>query len=292
VDVVDGPLGQVEVGDRAADASMAKESLDGAEIDALLQQVGGVGVPQRVAGDGLGELGIVGGAADGLEHGLPANGLGCGMIGEEPMIGTVLAPVGPQELERSLGQGDVAVLASLAVSDADDHALAVDVFGAKMDGLRDAQAAGVHEDRAHAGGGPADVGQELTDLPAREDDGEFPVSLGTDEVEDGQRAPEGVPKEELDGEEVDAYGALGQAAGLGEMDEELSDLVFGELVGGSVEVACEVPDGFDVGSLGAFGQAAQAHVLNHTASQFGHDGLLLLLWQADDSPCGSLSEGG
>ena len=77
----------------AADASMAQQSLDGTEIDALLQQVGGVGVPERVAADGLGELGVLGGAADGLENGLSADGVGSGVVGEEPILGTLLLPI-------------------------------------------------------------------------------------------------------------------------------------------------------------------------------------------------------
>ena len=196
MDVLDGPLGQVEIEDGAADASMTEQSLDGTEIDALLQQEGGVGVPQRVAADGLGELGILGGALDGLEDGLPSEGLCSGMVGEEPMVGTVLAPVRPQQLQRSLGQGNVSVLAPLAVTDADDHPATVDVLDTEMDGFRDPQAAGVHHDGAHPSGRPADVGQELAGLVAAEDGGQLPVALKADEVEDGQGVAKGVAEEE------------------------------------------------------------------------------------------------
>ena len=44
--------------------AMPEQVLDDADIDALLQQVGGKAVAQRVHGDGLVETGSIGGLAD------------------------------------------------------------------------------------------------------------------------------------------------------------------------------------------------------------------------------------
>jgi len=66
------------------------------------------------------------------------------------------------------------------------------------------------------------------------------------QVENGQGAPQRVPEEELDGEQMHADRALGAALCPGEMNEEPAYLVLGELIGGSVEVPGKVPDRIDV----------------------------------------------
>lgn len=148
----------------------------------------------------------------------------------------------------------MAALASLAVAEAGDHSSGVDVLDAEMNGFRDTQAPGLHDDGAHASGGPADGGQELPNLLPAEDHGELLVAPEADEREDRQPPTEGLPEEELDGEEINAYGAVGAALRLGQTHEKLSNVVFGELVGASVEVLCEVLDGLQAPSLRAFGR--------------------------------------
>ena len=124
-------------------------------------------------------------------------------------------------------------------------------------------------------------------MVAAEDHGELLIAFDSHQVEDGPGSLEGMAEEELDGEEMNAYGALGQMTGLAEVDEELPDVFLGEFIRRSVEVPGQVLDGLDVGALGAFGQAVKAHVLYHTTAQFGHGRFLLLLDRADGSPNGS-----
>jgi len=135
-----------------------------------------------------------------------------------------------------------------------------------VNGLRDAQTTGIHERGGHARGRVADTAQELTDFMAAEDDGQLLVAFDAEQIEQRPRALERAAKEELDGEEVNSYGALGQAARLGQVDEEVADVVLRQEIGGSVEVPGQVLDGLDVGALGAFGQAGEAHVLDHTTA--------------------------
>ena len=56
-----------------------------------------------------------------------------------------------------------------------------------------------------------------------------------------------------------------------DMDDVLANLVLAEVFGGSVEVPCKASDAIDIGLLGGLGGAAEAHLLDHTASQSGHD---------------------
>ena len=81
-------------------------------------------------------------------------------------------PVGAEDLQQPRGEHDVAILPALALADADDHALAVDVGGLQLGDFGDAQAGGIggHED-----GAVLDIWdgrKEASDLVRAEDDGE------------------------------------------------------------------------------------------------------------------------
>jgi len=56
----------MRVDHRRGDVGVAEEFLDGADVVAGFEQVGGEAVAQRVAGGGFGELGAQAGVADGL----------------------------------------------------------------------------------------------------------------------------------------------------------------------------------------------------------------------------------
>ena len=80
-------------------------------------------------------------------------------------------PVAAEDIQEPGREHDLAVLAALALADADDHAAAVDVLDAQADDLGDPQPGGVggHEDGAVLEVG--DDGEELGDLVGAEDDG-------------------------------------------------------------------------------------------------------------------------
>jgi hypothetical protein len=63
--------------------------------------------------------------------------------GEEVGRGPFGRPVGPEHVQQARGEHDVAVLASLALADADDHAGAVDVLEAEVGDLGEPQAGGI-----------------------------------------------------------------------------------------------------------------------------------------------------
>lgn len=214
------------------------------------------------------------GGHDRLQHRLPAQRPVACLVRQQPRGRTILPPVLPKELQGPLRQQHILVLASLGVAEAQDHPLAVDVAELQMDRLGDPQAAGVHQQGADPGLGPANLGQQPADFSVAEDHGELAVPLEADQVQRQRGPPEGVAVEELEGEQVDADRALGPPSLQG--DKEASKLLVDQQVGGSSEVPGQVGYGVQVRPLGGLRQGVQLHVLDHPASEFGH-GILLLL---------------
>ena len=107
---------------------MAEQDLDGPEVGAGLQQMGGEAVPQGVDGDVLAQA--RGLARPGTHFRAPR----CAVIGsirdvtgEEPVGRPDRLPVLAEDREQSGREHDVAVLVPLGLADADDHPPAVDV---------------------------------------------------------------------------------------------------------------------------------------------------------------------
>src|SRR5260370_42671844 len=69
--------------------------------------------------------------------------LGWSMAREQPTSRPRCLPPGPQQVEQVRREHDVAVLAALALLDADDHALAVDVRDLERDHFSRAQASAI-----------------------------------------------------------------------------------------------------------------------------------------------------
>src|SRR6185295_16993979 len=85
-----------------------------------------------------------------LLHTAWVEGLSFGLTEEQPHLWLVLPEVGPQCVEQSERQHDVALFAAFTGADPNFHPCAVDVDGPELEGFLQAQAAGVkgHEDRA------------------------------------------------------------------------------------------------------------------------------------------------
>ena len=128
---------------------VAQHDLDHADIDLLLQQVGGKAVTQRVHRDSLVDQRHVGGRTDGaveLAHGQRIHGVESWeqpSVGEDLPLGVGGAPPGALPLQQQGREHRVAVLAALALFDAQRHALAVDVGDLQADDLARAQAGAI-----------------------------------------------------------------------------------------------------------------------------------------------------
>src|SRR5687768_6272790 len=105
--------------------------------------------------------------------------------------------------------------------------------------------------------------EEVTDFLDAEDGGQGAWFARVDEVEHGPRALQGVHKQELDGGEGNGDGAGSDVFLVDEVGEVGAELILGDEVGGLVIVAGELEHGLNVTSLGARGESAKLHVLEH-----------------------------
>jgi hypothetical protein len=122
---------------------VAEDRLQGPQIDAGFQHVGGEAVPQRVRCDPLAQ------AQAGDEilahplHGRTVQRPLRILTGEEPPLRPVVLPVDPQHLQEPGRQRHEPILAALPLPDRDHHADAVDVRHLQADQFADPQPAGV-----------------------------------------------------------------------------------------------------------------------------------------------------
>jgi hypothetical protein len=137
------PAGQVEIDDRVGDVPMAEQNLNGPQIGAGLQHVRRETVAQRVRRDVLLDASSCPCLDDRILDHLRGDGLiGAPAVhrtGEQIGLRFHPPPIPSQGLEQLGAEKDIAVSRSLALTDADDHALTVNVCDLQMAQLRAAQ---------------------------------------------------------------------------------------------------------------------------------------------------------
>ena len=224
---------------------------------------------KRMWRDGLGEAGLAAGLSAGPFASVPADAAAGDHAGEQPLACRPgVPPVVAQSLQQARGERDAAVLAALALRDADHHAPTVDVGRPQADGLGDAESgrvAGGQDDAVAEDGdgiqkgddllGAGDHGQLGGLLRRGQDLGDVPVLLQRDAVQEAQRG--------------DGHGdrAGTETPPGGETDLACADLLGSEQLGGLSEVAGEQRDLPDAGVLRAGGQVADLHVFRHAAAK-------------------------
>ena len=227
---------------------------------------------KRTWRDALGEAGLAAGLLAGPFGSAAAEMAAGDHAGEQPLAcGPRAPPVVAQSLQQARGKHDVAVLAALALLDADHHAPAVDVGRPQADCLGDAQsgrAAGGQDDTGAEDGDRNEKGDDLLGaghhgqlgglLRRGQDLGDVSVLLERDAVQEAQRGGGR-------GDRAASETPLG-----GEMDLVLADLLGSEQLGGLAEVASEHRDLVDVGVLRAGGQVADLHVFRRAAAKVCH----------------------
>ena len=127
------PLGEMQIDRRLLQVAMSEQHLDGAQVGAGFEQMRGKAVAQSVRMD---MLVLKTGAFGGLLTGSPEDLGGDRMTrcmpavaGKQPVgrLAPESAPVDAQRIEQLRAEHDIAVLASLAAPNMNDHALAVDI---------------------------------------------------------------------------------------------------------------------------------------------------------------------
>ena len=252
--------GQVGVDDGGYRAAVTEVDLELAEIFALLQQVGGIAVPEGVnVGGFLDAAGTQSQAEATLEraaaHRLGGGGraLAAVTFGWEEEAGMAMAlPACTEQQEGALREGDVTVTVALAATDVQEHALRVNVADLQVQALAQAQATGIDGDQGDAVVQRRHRGEDATDLRGGQDDGELELRGGPDELDlGGPGSVERLLPEVLDG--TDGLGGTGAgeaAVGL-EVEEVLPEVLGAEVFGGAPEVLAQLAHAGQVGLLGA-----------------------------------------
>jgi len=148
-------------------------------------------LPERVDGDAFAQAGLAGGIVAGLLQG------GRGEMGidppagKQPFGGACGAIPGAQDLQQARGQHGVTVALTLALLDAQQHTLRIDVRHLEGHHLGDAQAGAVSHHEGGAVANAGDVVEEQRHFLLAENDGgvlgmrarsRYPVSKGASRV--------------------------------------------------------------------------------------------------------------
>jgi len=255
-----------------AGAAVPEVLLDDPEVHPRFQQMGGVGVPQRMDVGPLGDPGPQEGPPEGALEAAPSDRAPVvregvrqpvtGRRGEEPHRGAVGAPVRAEALQRGRRQGHVPVLLPLAV-DVEQHPGAVHSRDLQVRAFEQPQPAGVDGGQADAVDRDARLGQDPPDLLPAQDDGQLVLPRGADEPEGGPIPLQRALVEELDPAACARRRGPGHLLLVGKVEEILAQVLLSEPGGTGVVVRGELADGGDVALLGAGGEPPELQVLDH-----------------------------
>ena len=190
---------------------------------------------------------------------------------EQPMDGPRQPPVGAQDAEQLRRQHDVAVLAALALLDADHHPAAVDVGDLEAHHLRDTQSGGIGGGQRGASFQARHRLEEAHDLVGTEHHRQLArLARMRDPLRQVGLAQRDAIKE--------AQGTDGlvqrrpRYAASNQMHLEGAHVLQVKPIWRAAEEAAELGHRMHVGSLGCRRQIADRHVLDHAAAQRAHLG--------------------
>src|SRR5208283_46041 len=124
-DLADRLGGNARIERRRVKLGMTEQDLDHTNIDVLFQKMGGKAVPQRVQGDTLLDVGDMDRGMAGAVELARRHRLHRIAARKQPTLWTCCLPPDAQKREQMRRQHHIAILAALALLDADQHALAV-----------------------------------------------------------------------------------------------------------------------------------------------------------------------
>ena len=260
--VLGGRLRQARVDQCRVDRAVTELTLDVLEAQAALEQMGGVGVPEGVRGDGRADAGIAGDELDRALNAARAHRVG----GAEALLGaeagrkqqpgmTMSPPVAAERGERQFGQDDVAVLLALAESDVDSMLLGVDVLDLERESLSQAKAHAVGTKEEGLVAVLASGVEKRRDLGIADD-----IRQGSNvlRAHDPRALPgllEGVLEEERQPREIEPHRAPRMR--LDEGEEVLVVLLVGNLVGAPIVSGGDTTHRPSVGIAGGVGKVVE-----------------------------------
>ncbi len=191
----------MQVAHGGADMTMAEQALDGVQVDAGFEQVGGEAVAQGVDAGGVGKTGGIAGGPVHALGGTVAHGAVAGLVGEQPGARTAGLPVQAQGVQKPGREQRITILPAFALAYLEAHAVGGGFDVADLEGadFRDTQAGGVggHQDGAGAQGGAGT--EQALDFVAGEDDRQPLGYFGHGDVDAGVGALEDAFKEKAAG---------------------------------------------------------------------------------------------
>ena len=193
-----------------------------------------------------------------------------GSSGEQPVLGSVTAPVLAQMLQQPGRERDVAVLAALALVDTQAHPSGIDIGDLQPTEFAGTKPCGVG---GHQHGAVLEVGgdgEQAHQLVVIEDLWQRGGDLGAGHIEVGVRQPEGDAVEEAHAVANGVAGGPAQSVVLVKEQEVGLDFGGGDLVGAAAIVPGESGDGTQVRRHGAVGESANGHVVDHALTQRCH----------------------
>src|SRR5450759_4298835 len=235
------------------EASVAQQDLNGSDVGAGFQKMSGEAVAKGVNGNPLRELCFPCRLPAGALDGAGAGGL-LGLLGSEEQSGSrgsrsLTLPVSPEDGQQLRGEHHVAILLSLALTDMDEHALAIDVAGRQPDDFGNAKAGRVGGHQKGLVPGVLESSEESSNFSRTQDDwkSSFPSRIG-----DGLQRPLLVQRNLVE-KSKSGHGLDEQTARellFHEVDLEGAHLFGPKKLGRSSKVSREPGDQTDVGLLG------------------------------------------
>jgi hypothetical protein len=249
---------------------MAEPFLTNPPRHASFQQMGRIGVPQGMDGGIFRDATLAHHGREGLVAGSGGQGHRAVPGREHPGAGPRAPPVIPHQRQPPGCQWSEAVCPPLALVHPHQHALGVNVGDVQRRPLCQAQPAGIDQRQTRPGRRIVDQGQQGSDLPHTQHDGQFWDAPRSHEVEDWPWALQGVRVDEPDPLEVKTEGPLRHLLVVAQEEEVLPEVRFTHLIRSPSVVLGEVFDGVEIALLGLGGQAPELPIFQHPASERSH----------------------
>jgi len=181
---------------------------------------------------------------------------------EKPLRMPMRLPLFSEQLEGALRQGDIAVRIAFARADVQEHALGIHVPNLEMQPFAQAEAARVDGAQANPMIESFDLGQNFAHFLGGENDGQFELRIGADQLDfGGPGLAEGFFPEEFDRANI-LSGSLARDFLLRfQMEEVEAQFLRSDQVGGLAVKFAELADAGPIAQHGAFGQRQQAQIV-------------------------------
>jgi hypothetical protein len=262
--------GQMGVDGRDGRTLVAEVDLDLPEVLALFQEMGRVTVAQTVNVRGLLDAADPQPEPEGpLQSGaLDRFGGGGGALAavtfgrEEPGFMPMSLPLFSEQLEGALRQGDIAVRVAFARADVQEHALGIHVPNLEIQPFAQAEAARVDGAQTNAMIKSFDLGQNFAHFLGGENDGQFELRIGPDQLDfGGPGLAESFFPEKFDGANILSGSLARDFLFRFEMEEVLAEFFGRDQVGRFAKELAELAQARPVAQDGAFGQGQQTQVV-------------------------------